>query len=121
MSYIQPTEEQLKAFGSDPQDGPIVMLNLLRFKGEAGKTSYGRYIEAVRPLVEQRGGRIVYRGAGNLSLIGPKEWDEILLVEYPNRAALLDMITSSAYQAIAHYRQDALEDSRLVLTKAFSA
>ena len=29
MGHIEPTEEQLKALSSDPQDGSIVMVNLL--------------------------------------------------------------------------------------------
>jgi hypothetical protein len=49
MGSIDPTEEQIKALASDPQDGPIVMLNLLRFKGEAGKAPYQRY-SPLRPI-----------------------------------------------------------------------
>ena len=120
MGYITPTREQLKEVASDPQDGPIVMLNLLRFKGEAGKASYQRYIELVLPLVEKRGGRLLYRGEGRLTVIGNEQWDEVVLMEYPTRAAFMDMAMSAEYEAIAHYRIEALEDSRLVLTKAMT-
>jgi hypothetical protein len=34
MSPIQENEDQLKAFEENPSDGPVVMLNLLKFKGQ---------------------------------------------------------------------------------------
>ncbi len=49
MGYIELPENKLKEIANDPTEGPIVMLNLLRFKGEAGKASYMRYIELVGP------------------------------------------------------------------------
>lgn len=116
MAHLEPTEEQLSAFAAEPHDGPIVMLNLLRFKGAQGRASYQRYIELVTPLVAGAGGRRIFAGQGMLTLIGPARWDMVLLIEYPDRAALLSMLASAEYQAISHHRQEALEDSRLILT-----
>ena len=119
MGYIELPENKLKEIANDPAEGPIVMLNLLRFKGEAGKASYMRYIELVGPLMEKCGGRLVYGGDAKLTMIGPEQWDMVILGEYPNRTVLTEMLASPEYQGIAHYRQDALEDSRLILTEAF--
>lgn len=116
MGYLSPTEEQIAEFTSHPHEGKIWMWNLLRFTDEAGRVSYQRYGEAVRPLVEKRGGRIVLRAHGHMTLIGPEHWDEALVVEYPSRAAFIDMVTSEEYRAIAHFRQDAIVDSRLYMT-----
>jgi uncharacterized protein (DUF1330 family) len=118
MAHLEPTDQQLAAFAAEPQDGPIVMLNLLRFKGAEGRASYQRYIELATPLVASAGGRRIYAGQGVLALIGPRSWDMVLLIEYPDRAALLAMLASSEYRAISHHRQEALEDSRLILTRA---
>ena len=38
------------------------------------------------------------------------------LIEYPKRAALLDMVQSHEYQAISHLRTDALKKSVLFAT-----
>ncbi len=93
------------------------MWNLLRFSdGQEGRASYQRYVEEVRPLVAARGGRILLRSNGEATVIGPEEWDEALVIEYPSPAAFLDMIGSVEYRAIVHFRLDGIVDSRLYMT-----
>jgi uncharacterized protein (DUF1330 family) len=118
MGYIELPMEQLKTLVGESPHGSIVMVNLLRFKGEAGRASYLRYLEHVEPLMTQRGCRFVYWGEAKTTVIGPEQWDMVVLGEYPNRTVLLQMLASEEYAAIAHYRQEALEDSRLILTEA---
>lgn len=36
MAYIEIPEDKLEEVARLPHDGPVVMVNLLRFKGEAG-------------------------------------------------------------------------------------
>ena len=36
-------------------------------------------------------------------------WDEVALVEYPDRAALIAMITAPEFLAVAHHREAGLE------------
>ena len=115
MAYLTPTDEQRKEFAEHPYDGVIWMWNLLRFT-DAGSDSYQRYVEEVTPLVEKRSGRVLIRSRGQATFIGPDTWDEALVIEYPSRAAFLDMIGSTEYQAIGHFRQDAIVDSRLYMT-----
>jgi len=118
LGHLVPSAEQLRALSEHPHAGPIWMWNLLRFRpGGDGAASYQRYAEAVRPLVEKRGGRILLRARGGLTVIGPdgEHWDEALVIEYPTRAAFLDMVGSAEYQAVVHFRQDAIEDSRLYM------
>ena len=117
MAHIQPTPDRLEAFQKLPAEGPIWMLNLLRFV-PGGADTYERYGAAVGPMIAARGGRLLFRSRGHATVIGPEDerWDEVLLVMYPSRDAFFDMIGSAEYQAIAHLRSDALEDSRLVFT-----
>ncbi len=117
MPHIGPTPEQFAAVRDLDHSGPIWMLNLLRFK-EGGAESYQRYADAVRPLIEKRGGRVLYRSRGHATVIGPEreQWDETLLVMYPSRDLFLDMVGSDEYGEIAHLRTDAVVDSRLYLT-----
>jgi hypothetical protein len=51
-------------------------------------------------------------GDGNPALLGDGSWDMVLLVEYPNRKAFLEMVGSEAYLAIAHLRSEALSPRR---------
>jgi uncharacterized protein (DUF1330 family) len=94
-------------------DGPVLMLNLLDFKPNGGAERYGEYGEAVAPLLERAGARVLLAGQGSGALIGPSKWDLVVLVEYPSRQAFLDMITSEEYLAIAHLRTEGLERTEL--------
>lgn len=97
------------------EDGPIVMLNLLALRPDGGLAKYVEYGEAVAPLLERVGGKPVFNANGSSALIGAGDrvWDLVLLVEYPSRAAFLEMIGSPEYQAIAHLRTEALTASEL--------
>ncbi len=95
------------------EEGPVVMLNLLAFKPDGGFEKYGEYGEAVAPLLEKAGGRIVWGGAPAKPLIGGEGWDMVVLVEYPSRQAFLGMTSSPEYLEIAQLRTEALERAEL--------
>jgi uncharacterized protein (DUF1330 family) len=116
VNSIEPTEEQLRGFAESPDIGPIVMVNLLRYDGERGRARYAEYAAAVMPLIQKNGGRVVYRGDAGPDVIGEDGWDEVILVEYPDRKRFLSILQSEDYQAIAHLRSEGLKDSRLFQT-----
>lgn len=116
------TDEQREAFAAPGPEGPIVMVNLLKFRERAeyedgsddelsGRDAYQRYAAAVGPLVRKHGGRFVFAGDVTHLTIGQADdmWDEVALVEYPNRAALFAMATSAEYQEAAVHRTAGLE------------
>jgi uncharacterized protein (DUF1330 family) len=94
-------------------EGPVTMLNLLAFKPEGGRERYLEYGEAVAPLLDKAGGRLVLQAPAAPALLGEQAWDLVLLVEYPTRQAFLEMIQSPEYQAIAHLRTEALTKGEL--------
>jgi uncharacterized protein (DUF1330 family) len=101
-------------FAGRADDGePVVMLNLLSFKPEGGRERYEEYGAAVGPLLEKAGGKVAFMGEPALALLGGHSWDLVILVEYPNRRAFLDMIASSEYEAISHLRTEALTRGEL--------
>jgi len=132
MKTVNPTLEQIDEFArTAPDDKPIVMLNLLKFRevaeygsrgpqGVTGREAYARYSKAVMPLLFEVGGQPLWMGKARASVIAPEgeSWDEVLLVHYPSRAAFVRMVRSDAYQAIMHHRTAALWDSRLIETTA---
>ena len=109
--------DQIEQLGKLSLEGPVVMVNLLKFKPEGGRESYANYVKATTKCLAAVGGRLVYRGQYRMPVIGDGDWDEVLLVEYPSIAAFFEMTTSKDYQATAHYRTEALTDSRLWATK----
>ncbi|MCZ6617595.1 MAG: DUF1330 domain-containing protein, partial [Gammaproteobacteria bacterium] len=108
INAMGPTPEQMEQFLALP-DGPIVMVNLLKFKPDGGAEEYGKYGEKIRPILESIGARILFSGEAKVCMIGAGDWDVVALVEYPNKTALVQMSQSEAYQAIHHHRAAGLE------------
>lgn len=121
---LHPTTEQIQELASSDNDGPVVMLNLLRFKDQAdgidegvsGAEAYARYSVGTEPFLRAVGGslRAAVRTEG--SVIGPEEpeWDLVLLVEYPSRKKFLEMAMNPEYLKVHAHREAALSDSRLI-------
>jgi uncharacterized protein (DUF1330 family) len=127
---VYPESRQMQDFFGAPEDGPFVMVNLLKFKPRAeyadgsdahltGREAYARYGEAVSKLVEALGGRILYSGAVTGLMIGEVEdlWDMVALAEYPSLAAFQRMATSPEMRAIEHHRSAGLAGQLNIRTK----
>lgn len=90
MRTLDTNSEDLHAFMVQPEAGPVVMINLLRFQertdsGEAGVEVYARYAS-----------------------------NAVLLVEYPSRAAFAQMVSDPRFQEVQKDRLDALEETVLI-------
>ena len=90
--------------------GPVVMLNLLRFRPDGGRETYQRYVDALGPVTARYGLQIDYMGDGGSPLVADdgQIWDMVLLVRYPGRQAFVDMVRDPEYQEVARLRTDAL-------------
>ncbi len=75
MTERQPTADQMRAFRDHEREGPIQMINLLKFRARAeydtkveedtdvsGREAYQRYGAAVGKIVQGLGGRVVWAG-----------------------------------------------------------
>lgn len=121
---LRPGDEQLKAFferAGTERDGPVIMVNLLKFRERAaypdghdahlsGFEAYMRYGAEVSKIVARLGGRMVFSGAVDGLMLGEvgELWDQVALVEYPSRAAFLEMVMSPEYHAIEVHREAGL-------------
>jgi len=105
--------EAVQALTQSTDPGKVVMLNLLKFKPAGGAASYMEYARRVRPILERIGANMIFAGSVTTTVIGDQSWDSILLVEYPSRKIFVEMVSSAEYQAIHHFRDDALERSEL--------
>ncbi len=120
-SSLVPSPEQLARFTKAPER-PFVMINLLAFKKDVADAveRYRRYMVRTQPLLADIGGEVLWYGSASESFIGPavEDWDEVLLVRYPSRAALVRMINDPRYAEIHHDRQAALASTRLIVSEA---
>lgn len=114
--------KQLEAMLQPGPAGPIYMLNLLKFRDRAayedgrtsdlsGREAYAIYGRAVSDILKDFGGRVILAMDVNFLSIGKVErlWDEIAIAEYPNRAAMVAMSMSEAWQTAAVHRSAGLE------------
>lgn len=111
------TPEQIAAMQADGPDEPVFMVNLLKFKEKAeyedgrkteltGKEAYQIYGRAVSKIVRDFGGHVVFAANVTHLALGQVDelWDEIAIVTYPNRGALLAMSTSDAWREASVHR-----------------
>jgi len=116
---IDPRGADLKRFLSDDPGGPVVMLNLLRFR-EGGRSSYQRYVDALRTeFLPRFGGEVLYAGDGSTTLIGEdgQSWDAVLIVRYSSRDAFSRMVADPEYQQVTPMRTEALSEAVLQATQ----
>lgn len=114
---IDPRPEQFSEFMKSDIKGPIVMINLLKYKPDGGVESYQKYGELAAPFLKKAGAKIVYHGSGKATVIGEDGWDTVLLVEYADKQDFFDMVTDPEYQKLSKHRTAALVDSRLYCTQ----
>jgi len=131
VNHVFPTAEQLGPLMKDETPGPIVMVNLIKFRDRAvyadgrpekisGREAYMRYAAEMRPIVEAAGGKILFSGNAKGLVIGEVEelWDAVATVEYPSRAEFARIATSPEVQAIGVHREAGLAGQLLILTTA---
>jgi uncharacterized protein (DUF1330 family) len=111
---VDPTGQDLKRFLAADPDGPVVMLNLLRF-GADGADRYAEYLRHFRPHAERIGATVLYYGTGGPPVVADQgqDWDAVLLVSYPSRRAFCDLVRDPDYQRGTHLRTSALTEAVL--------
>jgi uncharacterized protein (DUF1330 family) len=96
----------IEALSALPDDAPVVMLNLMRFRDRSldgkgsGWDAYLRYSALAIKLIKTRGGTITWTGTAEAVALGVAEgnrWDYVALVRYPSHASFIDMVTSPEY------------------------
>lgn len=115
---IDPRGRDLKRYLAEDPGGPVVMLNLLRF-ADGGREDYARYAAALNETFLPRyGAEVLYAGDGSTALVADtgQDWDAVLLVRYPSRAAFSEMVADPEYQTVTELRTSALQEAVLQAT-----
>ncbi|MEM8487352.1 MAG: DUF1330 domain-containing protein [Bacteroidota bacterium] len=129
--YIDATQEAGAALFRRNLQGPIVMLNLLKFRETAdysnfpalapatpisGADAYAKYIEHTLPFLNESGGEVLFRGTGGPFVIGPQDasWDLVLLVKHQSMQRFMAFASNEGYLKGAGHRTAALLDARLL-------
>lgn len=116
---VNPNADQMAGFMDSSVEGPIAMVNLLKFKEKAeysdereteltGAEAYAIYAQGVAKTLGMVGGKMLFFGSVSRLMLGEVEelWDQVAIAQYPSRAAMLEMMQLPEYQAI-HIHRDA--------------
>jgi hypothetical protein len=129
--YLDPSDANVRALLDRKISGPVVMLNLLRFRGIAdysatpelappepisGRAAYERYIEHTLPYLRASGGDVTFMGDGGAFFVGPIEerWDFAMLVRQNSINDFFAFASNVEYIAGVGHRTAAVEDTRLL-------
>ena len=133
--YLDPSDEGIHRLIERNLTGPVVMLNLLRFRPSAdysadphlapatpisGREAYDRYVRHTMPFLTATGGSVVFLGDGGHFFVGPADerWDLVMLVRQTSIESFFGFASDEAYVAGVGHRTAALEDSRLLPLEA---
>jgi uncharacterized protein (DUF1330 family) len=123
INEVFPTDPaRLQAMMEKGPEGPIFMVNLLKFKDKAeyadgrscnlsGREAYMIYGRAVSELLPKFGGRGIFAADVTFLTLGQVEelWDEVAIAMYPDRAAMVRMSLSEEWRDIAVHRTAGLK------------
>jgi len=129
--YLEPSEGSARRLFHRGLEGPVMMLNLLRFRDTAdyrefpdlappqpisGSEAYDRYVRHTLPFLEASGGSVELFGAGGHNFVGPADerWDLVMLIRQRSLNDFLAFASNEDYLAGIGHRTAALEDSRLL-------
>ena len=114
---VSPNEEQIAGFLEPGPDGPIYMVNLLKFKAKAeyedgretdltGEQAYAIYGAEVSKLIKEFGGAAMFSASVERLMLGEVEelWDKVAIAMYPSRAAMFEMVRSEKMREIGLHR-----------------
>ena len=120
---VYPTDAaQIEALREKGPDGPIFMVNLLKFKDRAeyedgrattltGREAYQIYGRAVTQILPKFGGQAVFAADVSFLSLGRVEelWDEIAIAAYPERSAMVRMSFSPEWREASVHRTAGLK------------
>ena len=135
MPAFQPTGDQFRAFRDDPYDGPIAQVNLLKFRvraeygpddpehgnDEPGAAAYQRYVDAFEIAAGEVGGTCLLYGQTERYFIGNGDWDAVLVMHFPTRAAFIQTLNHRDYPEMHRHRHAGLLCQDLVTTRPAAA
>jgi len=98
-------------------EGPVLMVNLLKFREKAaypdgrdpelsGREAYERYAEEMEKLLQAHGGGIVFSAEVAGILLGQvgELWDHVGIARYPSSKTLIEIASSEKFQEIEVHR-----------------
>jgi uncharacterized protein (DUF1330 family) len=108
LARVNPSKASLAQLAKQPDNTPVIMLNLLRFRPRGDASIYSLYGKEAAPEVEKVGSFVGYYGAV-LTDLDPAlgfdaSYDAVVMPVYHRRSSYLALQRSSIYQLVIPYR-----------------
>ena len=108
--------QRIKAIAGTAADGPIIMLNLNRYKEVCefpDGALYSRYMNALEELLHKVGAKALWRANVMGQAAGEQAIDEVLAVWYPSHQAFLDMPQQPGADINYRLRQECVAEATI--------
>ncbi|WP_165441963.1 DUF1330 domain-containing protein [Rubinisphaera italica] len=111
---------RLNSLESNPDDHPVFLLRLLKFKGDTDIEAFQKYLNVSVARIRELGGVVIFYGkakpieydfSGSKKVFGfrPCPWDRILIERYRSRKDVLRLAKSEDYRTATKALQDIVE------------
>lgn len=128
---INPSQQQLAALAEIADDGPLVMLNLNRYRERAvyaadppggespevsGHEAYLRYGLTALKVLARVGGEVLWSTRATMTVVGDESdrCDEVIAVRYPSAQAFLALALDAEIGAVLPHRDAGLERAAII-------
>jgi hypothetical protein len=117
LPSMNPTEiETVHSIAQSSADGPVLMLNLNRYRLEARFPDgqlYRDYMSALDRLLCEVGGRVHWRTTVRGQVVGDQALDEAIAIWYPSHQAFLNLMSAPGSAENMRLRALAIEHADL--------
>jgi len=110
--------EAFTAHLAEAGDGPVVMVNLMKFKSpEHAQRFMAATRERIAPFLESHGAERLYAGLAGPEFCANEDWDLVVIVRYPSFEVVH---RTGSHETIGpllnELRRDTMERARLIVT-----
>jgi len=123
VKKLSPTVEEIEELRITAPKGPVVMINLLKFRSDNGRAAYRRYLEvAWRAVAELESGgapplKNLYSGRAGKDVADGEDWDFVIVMEYADFDHFASLMLHPIYQSEAvPLRKEALEKALFMMS-----
>lgn len=128
---VMPTPEGMQTFLAKDIEGPVSMVNLLKFKDNAeyadgretdlsGAEAYALYGLDMTRWVISHGGRLLFSGPAHHLVLGEADelWDQVAIMEYPSKEAFVQIVSAPEVAEWGVHRAAGLAGQLLIAVTA---
>ncbi len=114
---LTPNAEEVAALRDQVGDGPVIIMNLLKYNEPGGREAFGAYAALSGPLLAREGGEVFYMAEAGPTVAG-EDWDTVAMIRFPSIDAFTRLAGDPDYlEKAPALREAALERTLWMVTQ----